>query len=103
MKKKYLVKIKFDCNDAAYVYGLLVIDENDLKELKNKKRKITLGRDDFGGAERKIEDCLEIEEISHDDVAVLKRLGLLSFGEGEMLADMEELSFAFYENNPDAR
>jgi hypothetical protein len=92
---KYLVKIKFDCNDADYAYGLLVIDDEDLKNLKDKNRKITLGNSDRGGAERKIKDCLDIEEISDSDVDVLKRLGLLKFGEGEMLADVEELNFAF--------
>lgn len=82
--KKYLVKIQFDCNDADYVYGLQVIDENQKKIIeKNNNKKVSFGPYDFSqGHKVSVKNCISIEEIDENEFNVLKKLDLLTFGEG---------------------
>lgn len=91
---KYLVKIQFDCNDADYVYGLKVInqEEKDLID-KNLNEEVRFGAYDFsGGNTRLLKDCMRVYSISGDEYDVLKRLDLLEFGEGHRFYP-EELGY----------
>jgi hypothetical protein len=81
--KNYLVKIDFDCNDADYVYGLQVINEEQKEIIKrNLDKAISFGSYDFGEAECAVGQCISIEELNENQFKVLEELGLLNFGEG---------------------
>lgn len=80
---KYLLKIEFDCNDADYVYGCQIIDE-EMREIidENGDKEVSFGSYDFSaGNNRTIDECMSYTEISDEQAAVLVKLGLDSFGE----------------------
>lgn len=86
MKKRYLVKIEFDCNDGDYVTGLQVITDKE-KEIieRNFDKEISFGSCDFGENTCAVIDCVTIEEITEEQYLVLKNLDLLEFGEGNSM------------------
>ncbi len=79
---KYLLKIQFDCNDADYVYGCQIIDEK-LKKIidENGDKLVSFGSYDFGDAERTIDESMTYIKITDKEAEVIKRLGLVEFGE----------------------
>lgn len=91
---KYLVKIQFDCNDADYVYGLKVInqEEKDLID-KNLDKEVSFGTYEFRGDNtRPLKNCIKIMILNDDEYDVLKNLDLLEFGEGRRFYP-EELAY----------
>ena len=92
--KNYLVTIEFDCNDADYVYGLQVINEEQKAIIdRNLNKEMSFGSYDFGGGKTcTLANCISIQEINDNDVQVLTKLKLLNFGEGKQwwINDLDE-------------
>ena len=91
--KHYLVKIEFDCNDGDYVYGLQVIDELQ-KEIidRNLNKSVSFGNYDWhgGNSDRRLDECIEIEEITDAQKDALASMMLLEFGEYIEIEDLDD-------------
>ena len=95
---KYLVKIQFDTNEGDYVYGSKVITETDKKIIEDNPNKlVNFGSCDWSENQDTIESTFnDIIEISEEEYAILKKLGLDNFGE---LKDWDPSEVPYYEDS----